>query len=70
MLAVDTNLVVRYLTLDHREQSPLAKALIDGNEFWVATTVLLETEWCSAAYMAMRRLPSPPRSAHFRDCRP
>jgi len=45
MLAVDTNLVVRYLTLDHREQSTLAKAVIEGNEIWVATTVLLETEW-------------------------
>lgn len=45
MLAVDTNLVVRYLTRDHPEQSPLARAVIDGNEVWVATTVLLETEW-------------------------
>jgi predicted nucleic-acid-binding protein len=45
MIAVDTNLVVRYLTRDHPEQSPLAKAVIDGNEIWVATTVLLETEW-------------------------
>ena len=70
MLAVDTNLVVRYLTLDHREQSPLAKALIDGNEIWVATTVLLETEWVlrsvygyapapiTAAFRVFSRLPT------------
>jgi predicted nucleic-acid-binding protein len=70
MLAVDTNLVVRYLTLDHREQSPLAKALIDNNEIWVATTVLLETEWVlrsvygyaaapvAAAFRAFSQLPT------------
>lgn len=45
MLAVDTNVVVRYVTRDHPEQSPRAKALIDGNDVLVATTVLLETEW-------------------------
>lgn len=45
MLAVDTNIVVRYLTRDHPEQSPRARALIDGNDVLVATTVLLETEW-------------------------
>lgn len=45
MLAIDTNLVVRYLTGDHPEQSTKAKALIDGNDVFVATTVLLESEW-------------------------
>ena len=45
MLAVDTNVVVRYVTRDHPEQSPRAKALIDGNDVLLATTVLLETEW-------------------------
>ncbi len=45
MLAIDTNLVVRYLTGDHPEQSAKAKALIDGNDVFVATTVLLESEW-------------------------
>lgn len=45
MLAIDTNVIVRYLTGDHPEQSERAKALIDGRPVFVATTVLLETEW-------------------------
>ena len=45
MLAIDTNLVVRYLTGDHPEQSAKAKALIDGQDVFVSTTLLLETEW-------------------------
>ncbi len=45
MLAIDTNLVVRYLTADHPEQSARAKALIEGAEVFVCTTVVLETEW-------------------------
>ena len=45
MLGIDTNLVVRYLTADHPEQSAQAKALIDGSDVFVCTTVLLETEW-------------------------
>lgn len=45
MLAIDTNLIVRYLTGDHPEQSGQAKALIDGEDVYVCTTVLLETEW-------------------------
>ena len=45
MLAIDTNLVVRYLTGDHRAQSAKARALIDGNDVFVCTTVLLESEW-------------------------
>ena len=45
MLAIDTNIVVRYLTADHPGQSPKAKALIDGEDVFVCTTVLLETEW-------------------------
>src|SRR6266496_3566397 len=45
MLAVDTNVVVRYLTGDHADQFAKAKALIDGQDVFVCTTVLLETEW-------------------------
>jgi predicted nucleic-acid-binding protein len=45
MLAIDTNLVVRYLTADHPGQSARAKALIEGAEVFVCTTVVLETEW-------------------------
>lgn len=45
MIAIDTNLLVRYLTGDHPEQSPRARALIDGAAVFVPVTVLLETEW-------------------------
>jgi predicted nucleic acid-binding protein len=45
MLAIDTNLIVRYLAADHPKQSAQAKALIDSEEILVCTTVLLEAEW-------------------------
>ncbi|CAM5309340.1 hypothetical protein AFEL58S_00585 [Afipia felis] len=45
MLAIDTNLIVRYLTGDHPRQSPRARALIDGEQVFAAITVVLEVEW-------------------------
>jgi predicted nucleic-acid-binding protein len=45
MLAIDTNLIVRYLTGDHPKQSPRARALIDGQSVFAAVTVMLEVEW-------------------------
>lgn len=45
MLAVDTNLIVRYLTGDHPKQSARARTLIDGQPIFAAVTVILETEW-------------------------
>jgi len=45
VLAVDTNIIVRYLTADHPEQFAKASALIRGEDVYVCTTVLLETEW-------------------------
>lgn len=45
MLAIDTNLIVRYLTGDHAKQSARARALIDGEPVFVVITVLLEVEW-------------------------
>jgi predicted nucleic acid-binding protein len=45
MLAVEPNLIVRYLTGDHPGQSAKARAVIDGEDVFVSTTVLLETEW-------------------------
>src|SRR3954447_1803360 len=44
MLAIDTNLVARYLTGDHPSIEK-AKAVIDGEEVFVSTTVMLEAEW-------------------------
>ena len=45
MLAVDTNVVIRFLTRDDSAQFDRADALIRDNEVFVATTVLLEAEW-------------------------
>jgi predicted nucleic-acid-binding protein len=45
VLAIDTNIIVRYLTADHPEQFAKASALIHGEDVHVCTTVLLETEW-------------------------
>lgn len=45
MLAVDTNVIVRYLTRDDEEQFAKANALIGSEDVYVCTTVLLETEW-------------------------
>ncbi len=45
MLAVDTNVIIRYLTRDDREQFAKADALIREEDVYVCTTVLLETEW-------------------------
>jgi predicted nucleic acid-binding protein len=45
VLAVDTNIIVRYLTADHPEQFAKASVLIHGEDVYVCTTVLLETEW-------------------------
>jgi predicted nucleic acid-binding protein len=45
VLAIDTNVIVRYLTGDHPQQSRKAKALVDSEHVFVCTTILLETEW-------------------------
>ena len=45
MLAVDTNVIVRYLTRDDAEQFASASALIGSEDVYVCMTVLLETEW-------------------------
>ena len=45
MRAVDTNVVVRYLTGDHPEQAAKARAVVDGETVFASTTVMLESEW-------------------------
>jgi len=45
MIAIDTNIVVRYLTGDHPEQSVRARAIVDSQPVFVPVTVVLETEW-------------------------
>ncbi|MCW2274315.1 PIN domain-containing protein [Rhodoblastus acidophilus] len=45
MLAIDTNIIVRLLTNDDPDQAARAKKFFGEAEVFVATTVLLETEW-------------------------
>ena len=45
MRAVDTNVVVRYLTGDDPAQAARARAVFDAGDVFVGTTVLLESEW-------------------------
>lgn len=70
MIAVDTNVIVRYLTSDHKELAARARHLIDGADVWVPITVLLETEWVlrsvyhfapGAIIAALRRFAGLPR---------
>jgi predicted nucleic-acid-binding protein len=55
MLAIDTNLIVRYLTGDHPKQSPRARKLIDGQPVFAAITVILEVEWVLRSAYGYRR---------------
>lgn len=45
MRAIDTNVLVRFLTGDSPREAERARKLIEGGRIFVATTVLLETEW-------------------------
>lgn len=45
MLAVDTNVVVRYLARDHARQTARADQLFGTERILILKTVLLETEW-------------------------
>jgi predicted nucleic-acid-binding protein len=45
MLAIDTNIVVRYLANDHERLSARALKLVSENAVFVPATVVLETEW-------------------------
>jgi len=45
MIAVDTNVLVRLLTKDDRDQAKRAAKLFGENEIFIPKTVMLETEW-------------------------
>jgi len=45
VIAIDTNVLVRFLVNDDAEQFTRAKALVNENAIFVPTTVLLESEW-------------------------
>lgn len=55
MTAIDTNIIVRLLANDDPDQAARASRLLDEGRVFVATTVILETEWVlRAAYGADR----------------
>jgi predicted nucleic-acid-binding protein len=45
MIGIDTNILVRYVTGDHPEQSRRAREVVDTQPIFVCLTVVLETEW-------------------------
>ncbi|HEV2177861.1 MAG TPA: type II toxin-antitoxin system VapC family toxin [Terriglobia bacterium] len=45
MIAVDTNVLIRFLVRDDAGQGARAAALVRDNDVWVSKTVILETEW-------------------------
>lgn len=60
MIALDTNILVRYLTQDDRAQSPLATALIESRlsaerPGFISVVVLCETIWILATLYGRTR---------------
>ena len=45
MTGIDTNLLVRIITLDDDEQASRATRFLDAEQSFIPKTVLLETEW-------------------------
>jgi predicted nucleic-acid-binding protein len=45
VIAIDTNVLVRFLVNDDADQFKRAKALVSENPIFVPSTVLLEAEW-------------------------
>lgn len=45
MIAIDTNVVIRLLTADDREQLEVTKKLFRQKDIFISTTVILECEW-------------------------
>lgn len=45
MIAIDTNVLVRFLVADDQIQSPVVERLFAENRIIIPHTVLLETEW-------------------------
>ena len=45
MPAVDTNILVRFITRDNEEQAQRARRVLLTGGVWISKTVILETEW-------------------------
>lgn len=44
-IAIDTNILVRFLSGDDAEEFEQAVRLFSSNKVWISNTVLIETEW-------------------------
>ena len=55
MIAIDTNVVVRYLVADEPHQFERATALIERQPVFLCTTVILEAEWVLRAIYHLDR---------------
>jgi predicted nucleic-acid-binding protein len=55
MIAIDTNVVVRYLVADHRKQFARARTVIESQPVFVCMTVVLEVEWVLRAIYRLAR---------------
>jgi len=56
MLAVDTNVVLRYLVEDDDAQSARARVIVEGDPVFVAPTVVLECEWVLRSLYGFQRI--------------
>lgn len=45
MIAIDTNIIVRFLTQDDAQQYQISKRLLATKAIYIADSVILETEW-------------------------
>jgi len=68
MIAVDTNVVVRFLTRDDEAQFRKARALVSSHPIWVPLTVMLETEWVLRALYEYDRESIGQALSHFSAC--
>jgi len=45
MTAIDTNIIVRFLTRDNQKQFTKAKEVFSQQKLFIPDTVILESEW-------------------------
>ena len=65
MIALDTNVLARYLLADETNQAKAARALIERAEaeFWIPLTVVLELAWV----LRVKKVPSEEIAARLRE---
>ena len=55
MIAIDTNIIIRYLVEDHLEQTARSRQIIDEQDVFVSVTVVQEVEWVLRSIYRFRR---------------